>query len=223
MSGGAGQEPGRWSRGWGRSGGRRAAWRRRVLRKVAAAVSAAVAAAVVVGVVTPHPPAQRLVVVAVRTMAAGAAVTPGDVALRPYGADVVPAGALTDPGRVVGQRVAGPMGAGEIVTSARLVGPGLLAELPAGTVAVQVPTPSGGAAVLRPGRRVDGYVAGRTGPVVRDALVLAVVRDPGGAMLGGAAEGGTGVVLAVASEQAASVLVGPDPAGGPVVVSFAVR
>ncbi len=218
-----GQRPGPLSRALGAAGGRRAAWRRRVLRRSCAAALAAAAVAAAVTVLRPvsADPPTRAVVVASRPLAAGTVLAPGDLVLRSYPADLAPAGTVPDPAAVVGRSVAGPVGAEEVLTPARLVDPALLASLPEGTVALPLPASAASTVVVRPGLRVDGFLPGRAEPVVRGALVLSVQAGSADAL--GASDGSTRVVLAVTVAQAGAVFAGLDPAGGVSTITFAVH
>ncbi|GEM_PF-5015180 len=212
---------GRLSRAFGPAGGRRAAWRRRVARRWAAAGLAAAAVSGAIGLLRPAAatPPTRQVVVASHRLAAGAVLTPGDLATRSYPVDLAPGGSRDNPAALVGRSVAGPVGPGEILTDGRLVGTALLAGLPDGTVALPLAASAASTAVVRPGVRVDGFLPGRADPVVRDALVLAVDRigsDPIGS-----GQESTRVVLAVSSVQAAAVFGGMDPSGPVTGVTFA--
>ncbi len=95
------------------------------------------------------------VVVAAHDLAAAHTLAPGDVTLAAWPRNLVPARTSAAPSRLVGRRLAGPVGAGEAITVARLVGPGLTTGLPAGTVAAAVRTDAGMSDLLHPGDHVD--------------------------------------------------------------------
>lgn len=101
-----------------------------------------------------HPPSAP-VVVAAHDLGAGRTLTPGDLATAAWPRKLVPAGAAATPAGLVGRRSAGPIGRGEAITAARLVGAGLTAGLPPGIVAAAVRTDAGVAGLIHPGDRVD--------------------------------------------------------------------
>ena len=198
-------------------GGRRGAWRRRVARRL---LSAALAATAVLGCVavarTPEGGAQARVLVVVRDLPTGHQLGAADVVEQSRPTGFAPAHALGRTGSVTGQRLAGPVGAGEVLTAGRLLGPGLLAGRPAGEVAMHVAVADPGAvAMVRPGDRVD-LLSADGDAVVRDVTVLAVPRgaeDSSG--LGVTPGSGAGLVVAVASGEAGRIASAPpDVLGG---------
>jgi pilus assembly protein CpaB len=182
-------------------GSRVAGWPRRV---VAAGL---LLAAVLVGL-RPDPPlaepapagATVEVVVAGRDLAAGTELAAADLRTVSLPPAAVPAGATGRRAGLIGRRAAGAVRRGEVLTDARLVGPGLTAGLRPGEAAavpVRVAEPEA-AALVRPGDRVD--VLGV--PVLPDGAPTAgdAVEVAGGvrvlAVLGRTADG---VVLVVAA------------------------
>lgn len=168
-------------------------WPRRLL-----AASLLVAAGMV-AVVTPRhapgpaPPAASVAVLAAaHDLPAGSLLDPDDVRLVRLPPDTVPAHALTPGTRTSGDRVAGPVRRGEILTDVRLADAGIAARL-AGTGQVAVPVrldDPATALLLRPGSHVDVLAApsradltgasgdGRPASVVAsDLTVLAVPSD----------------------------------------------
>lgn len=106
------------------------------------------------------------VLVAARDLAPGVALGPADVAVRTVPPELVPMGALEEPGSVTGRQVVGGVRAGETITDVRLLGP--LAAVAAIGVpdAAGVPVrlaDAGVAALLTPGTRVDLVAAGTAG------------------------------------------------------------
>lgn len=100
---------------------------------------------------------RREVVVAVRDLSPGITVTADDVVLRRRPAAMLPDGAITAIGVVVGATLAGPSRRGEVLTDTRILGP-RLTGLSAGPDARTVPLHLTDAAVLemiRPGDVVD--------------------------------------------------------------------
>jgi pilus assembly protein CpaB len=179
----------------------------------------AVAGAVAVGltVVAPDPPTGALVVAAAREVPAGAALQATDLRLVERPARDLPASSVGDLASLVGRVLAAPLTGGELVTTSRLVGPGLLTGRPPGDVAAPVRLADAQAAeLLAPGSRVDVLVAvedaasART--VARGATVLARPSASGGGGLldaGAAAGADTGagglVLLAVGASTAADL------------------
>lgn len=185
--------------------GRRGAWRRSVARR---ALSAVLAGTAVIGTVavarTPPAGAPLPVAVAARDLPAGHPLAPGDVQEVSRPAALVPRHAAGRAADVVGRVLAGPVSAGEAMTDARLVGPGLLRGQPAGQVAAHVMAGDPGAvAMVRAGDRVD-VLSTRGERLAESVVVLAVDAAAGG----GSAWGGVGqdqprgVVLSVAPDVA---------------------
>jgi Flp pilus assembly protein CpaB len=83
-------------------------------------------------------PRSAAVVVAARELPAGHLLARRDVAVARWPPAIRPTGARADPGSVIGQRLAGPVRAREALTTTRLVGADLAAELPGGLVAASV-------------------------------------------------------------------------------------
>lgn len=179
----------------------RAIGRRRVLL---ASGLAAGAVATSLGVLAPRAEAGVPVLMAARDLAAGTALTPGDVRVVPLPGAAAPAGALRLPSEAVGRVLAAPVRRGEPLTDVRLAGAGLLGTGRDGSVAVPVRVADAAAAALvTAGDRVDVLAAVTTpgGPpsaavVASDAEVLAVPTA--------IADGGEGalVVLAATPEVA---------------------
>jgi Flp pilus assembly protein CpaB len=138
------------------------------------------------------------VLVAARDLAPGVALGPGDVVVRSLPAELVPAGALAEPGTVAGRQVVGGVRSGEALTDVRLLGP-VAAVAAAGVPdAAGVPVrlaDAGVAGLLTPGTRVDLVAAGDDGPGAVGGGGLRGAGDAGSA----AARGGTA---------------GPDGTGG---------
>jgi pilus assembly protein CpaB len=143
----------------------------------------------------------RPVVVAARSVDAGAVLRAGDVVVRSMPASFLPDGSRRATGEVVGRTVVVPLFRGSAVLAANLAPDGLeglAALLPAGARAVAVPTGSASIA-LRRGDRVDVLAtfdpppAGEdpTFPVAEAALVIDV--------------GPEAVAVAVAPEEAVRV------------------
>lgn len=127
-----------------------------VRRRLLSAVCAAVAVLATLRALAPPPEPTAQALVAVRHLAAGSVVAPGDVASEALPVAAVPDDAAEAP---VGRTLAAAVGAGEVLTDARLVGPSLLEGRP-GAVALPVRIPDADVvALLRVGDRVDLYAA----------------------------------------------------------------
>jgi Flp pilus assembly protein CpaB len=145
---------------------------------VAAAAAGAVLAAV--QELAPPEPATTPVVVAVRDLAPGHRLGADDLAVEDMPSDAAPPEGLLSRADLLGERVAGPVAAGEPVTATRVVGSGLFERLGPGLLATPVRLPDADiAGLLHAGDRVDVYAA--TGDasepavqVVRDATVVVV-------------------------------------------------
>ena len=173
-------------------------------RRVLGALLAAVAVLGIIESMAPADPPSRRVVVAAHDLDAGALLTAGDVRAVPLPPTAVPGGAASDPARVIGRVVAGPMRAGEAVTDLRLVGRSLVARYPPGTVAapVRIGDPDV-VALLRVGDRIDVFAAGRDRSSA-DVVVagVRVVALPEGT---DSSHDGALVVVAVTTQQAADL------------------
>lgn len=166
--------------------------RRRLLAGILVALAAGIA---VDAVAVPGPPGVA-VVTAAADLGAGTVLGAGDLVVVQVPADLLPDGAL-GANDARGRALATPVRRGEVVTDARLVGAGLLAGQPAGTVAVPVrPSDPAVAALLRPGDRVRVVAGADTADpqtfngggvasvLVESATVLAVTGNAAGGLLG---------------------------------------
>ncbi len=203
---------------------RRSRWRRIVLRRVAAGACLAVALWVVtsdrsVGTRTTE------VIVASRDVPAGAVVTGADVGRVARPEADVPDSALTEVDAVVGQTVTVAVSAAEVFTPSRLAGPGTLAGLPPGYVAVPVPLLVDAASgLVRAGDRIDLYAPGSRAATTRDTLVLAVLGgDPGPGSWGTGSAGATTVLVAAGEGDAAALLAARVPDAPTPGYGFALR
>jgi Flp pilus assembly protein CpaB len=125
------------------------------------------------------------VVVSSHDLPAGRVLVAADLQLARWPPALVPRGATSDERALIGHRLAGPLTRHEAVLPSRVLGPGLTAGLGADEVAVPVRVSDpAGAALLRPGERVDLIAAApgsataapqRATTVARRALVLAVL------------------------------------------------
>lgn len=164
-------------------------------RREASTALAGLAALLLVNAVTPLHSARILV--AVRDLPAGHIVAAGD--LRLASSTIVWDGALHDSASVVGRSVARGIEAGEPVTAATVLGPGLLEGRTRGRVAVAVPVDPADAALVRPGDTVD--ILSTTSRIANAAVVLSA--SSGGRMsLGSSA---ASVVIAVFPRESESL------------------
>ncbi|MFM2437779.1 MAG: hypothetical protein RLZ55_590 [Actinomycetota bacterium] len=156
---------------------------------------------------------------------AGHVLAPADVRTLSVAAEAVPKGALSAAADANGQTLAGPVSAGEPVTAARVLGPGLLTGSPPGTVALPVRLDEAAdSAFVRQGDVVDVVSAPRGAgidstaastsstarTVARAVRVLAVPGESGagGTFLGGTGAGspeGSVIIVAVDSATAATL------------------
>jgi Flp pilus assembly protein CpaB len=161
--------------------------RRRVLvhRRLLGATFAAIAVWLVVQAASAPAPATVPVWTAAHDLASGATLTRGDFRRTGYAPASVPAAAVRLLSSVVGHTLATPLGAGEPITVAHLVGTDRLVGYP-GSAAVAVRIPDADvAALLTPGQRVDLVATDPQGGrpperVVEGAAVLAVPQGGGG-------------------------------------------
>ena len=116
------------------------------------------------------------VLVATREIAAGERVDAGAIERKLWIADLLPEGAVTEQSEIVGRTAASPILKGEAISSKRFERSQDELAIPAGKVAVSVPSKPvlavGGA--VHAGMSVDVYATGdaKTMAIVRDALVL---------------------------------------------------
>ena len=125
------------------------------------------------------------VVVAVRDLPAGRSLSPADLSRVDFAQGTAPAAGTSEIDLLTGQVLAAPIGAGEPVTTGRLVGPGLADLLPTrSAVPLRLPDP-GMVALLQVGDLVDLLATdpedGRVTTVASAVPVLAVPGDPGSA------------------------------------------
>jgi pilus assembly protein CpaB len=119
-------------------------------------------------------------VVAAHELAPGATIAAGDLRVVSWPVSLRPAAAVAAKD-AVGRTLAGAVGAGEVITTFRLVGRDLSAGLPPGLIAVPVPLVDAGAlGLIRAGNHVDLLspptdAAGTAVVVAADVLVLAIL------------------------------------------------
>lgn len=164
-------------------------------------------------------PTQPLVIVS-RPVAPGAAITGADITVADFPSQFAPPQAITDVEEVVGRTAAAVLAVGMPITPGLLVGPGLTAAAPEGTVAAPVRLSDVEmATLLRPGDRVDLLHAGsgEARVVARRAVVLSPVTEANDGGLLGLKSGG-GLVLVAVSEAEATAIAGAGAFGAVSVV-----
>jgi pilus assembly protein CpaB len=115
-------------------------------------------------------------VVANRALEAGDVVTESDVSVRDWVSDLAPSGALTSLDDVVGRQVSVPVAEGAPLTELNFRDESVLAEVPAGHVAVSVPVTEklGISRGVTRGARLSAYAVSDEGPrlIASDIEVL---------------------------------------------------
>lgn len=178
---------------------RRAVRRRRRILAVLATL-----AAVLTGLTALAPPRPETITVltAARTLPSGHTVTADDLASAPLPPAAVPDGAVRDPTSLVGQTLAGPVPAGQVLTPSAL-----LRHRTDGVATVVAPLPLADervAGLLEPGDRIDVLSAdGQTG---RTTVVARAVTVVTGAITDESAVGTGGLVLVEVSPPTATAL-----------------
>ncbi len=175
-------------------------------RRPLAALAAAAAVYSTVSALSPAPPPTVAVLAAARDLPGGTTPAASDLRTVRLPSAVVPDGALR-PGAAAASRVlAGPVRAGEPLTDARFVAPGLVRRAGAGAVAYAIRVDDADAvALVRPGDTVDVLAASATarraaGTVASGVTVLALPAPARDASTRGAL-----VVLAVRPQVAAEL------------------
>ena len=196
--------------------GRRPAWNRTRVRRVISAGLVAAAAWLALSAFLPKTPPRGIPIVVVsRDLMPGHVLTRNDLAVADWPRDLGPAGAVPDPGALVGKALGAGMSRGEAVTAARVRGPGLLTGARSGLVASHIRlADSAMAAMAAPGDHVD-LISSAGQVVASDVVVLAV--DAGSEGSSGwsarsASAPPSGVVVAVESSDAER-LATSDPSG----------
>jgi pilus assembly protein CpaB len=177
-------------------------------RRPLAALTAA--GAVLAALQATSPPAPETVAVwtARRDLPGGTVLSESDLASVRFSPKTVPADVVEDPDDVVGLTLAAPMSRGEVVTSLRTLGRGLLHGYPGRTAVPLRITDASVVDLLRVGDRVSLVVAdpdGRSAPrtLVEDVPVVAIPRAEDG--IGASGTPGRLVVAAVPDASASEV------------------
>lgn len=179
-----------------RSIGRAISWHRRKLAVVAAI------AAVLTGVnaASPSPPPTTSVVTASSALAGGTRLTAEALTVTEFPDDVVPGQAITDPADLIGLTLAGPVTAGQVLTSVSAVSSRLAtdSEMVVAPLRVDDPELIG---LLQIGDRLDVLAAesqGGTAHVIADRVrVVTIPRTAGSSGIGGTTSEGPGSLLLV--------------------------
>ncbi len=146
-------------------------------RRLLAAALTAVAVLGVLRALAPSEPDTVEVLVAARDLPSGTLLDDGDLVAHDYPQDLAPPDVATT---ALGRVLAAPLGRGEVLTDARLVGPGLALAEPGQTILpVRLPD-AGMATLLQPGDEVDLVATdpgtGASSIVAREVTVLATPR-----------------------------------------------
>jgi Flp pilus assembly protein CpaB len=155
------------------------------------------------------------VVVVARDLMAGHVLTAGDLAVADWPEDLSPAGAVADPGALVGRALGAGMSRGEPLTPPRVRGPGLLTGVDDRFVAAHVRLADPAmAAMAAAGDHVD-LISPAGKLVAADVVVLAVdsVSAGGGAWSTTPDSGAPGGVIVAVADDAAVRLATVDPSG----------
>ena len=187
-------------------------------RRLLAALAAAIA--VLAGLTAVRGDADAVpVLIAARVIPAGSVIADADVRVAHWPADLVPDGALRDPGEAIGKTVVAAIPARDAVAASDFLEGGSLAG--AGMVAMPVRFGSGvPTELLRVGDHVDLIGAGSDGGntvLVNAARIVAMPAGSGGGLLGG--DGSGAVLVEVTPAQAAALAT----AAGVGSLSFALR
>lgn len=173
-------------------------------RRLLAAALTAVAVLGVLRVLAPPEPDTVEVLVAARDLPSGTRLDESDVVEHDYPQDLTPPDAATT---ALGRVLAAPLGRGEVLTDARVVGPGLALAEPGQTILpVRLPD-AGMATLLQPGDEVDLVATdpgtGASSIVAREVIVLATPRGVPDGPAGGA--GGALVVVGTSATEAIDI------------------
>ena len=144
-------------------------------RRLLASLAAAAAVYFSLTALSPGPPGMTTILAAAHDLPGGAPVTSDDLVSTALPKQAVPAGTFRTRTPLEGRILAGPVRAGEPLTDARLVAPGLVRQLPVDTVAYPVRIDDADVvSLLRTGDHVDLVAAGSatSTTVARSAPVI---------------------------------------------------
>ncbi len=192
-------------------------------RRLIAAVLLCAAAGTCVEALLPPDEPRTEVVSAAADLPAGTVLTRADLDLLALPAAAVPPGAVRHAAALTGQRLAGPLRRGDVLTDTRLVGPGLLTGTAPGTVAVPLrPADPSTAGLVTAGQRVDvvvstgnGYETAAQSTVLARGLTVLFTSPADDSASGwpGSAGSSAGLVVVAASPSDAAALAGSSSAG----------
>jgi len=168
----------------------------------------------------PPPEPVSPVVVAARSVPAGAVLRSIDLRVDHVPRSTAQPGSLTTIADAVGRRVGAGLARGESLTASRLVPRGTLDGLPAGRVALHVVSADPAAVdLLTPGLAARVYPSAGGPALAVGATVLAADPVTGGGPMSLTDAPPRGVVLSLSADEADAVLAGHGSLEGPVTVT----
>ncbi len=178
-------------------------------RRLLAAAALCAAAGITVEAFLPHEPELVQVVAATTDLPVGSVLAPGQLSLVSVPKESAPRQAFGEPDLLAGQQLATPVFAGDIISKNFLVGAGLLAGMPAGTVAVPLrPADASTVQLLSAGQHVDVVLSTGNGFEV-DAKNTVLARNV--AVLWTSQEATSGPFATAGGEADALVVVAAGP------------
>lgn len=191
-------------------------------RRLLAAAALCAAAGVAVEALLPHEPTTVEVVAASADLPVGTVLTADQLALIRVPEAAVPEHSFASPELVAGQQLATPLYAGDVLAQNFLVGSGLLAGSPKGTVAVPLrPADASTVQLLSAGQRVDvvlsignGFeVSAKNTVLARGLPVLWTSKEPGAGPFAPPSGSEDGLVVVAANPDEAAALAGASSTG----------
>ncbi|WP_316670082.1 SAF domain-containing protein [uncultured Propionibacterium sp.] len=187
--------------GWFSSLLRAVRWHRRGLAVIAAACALVLALAAL----SPRPAPTRTVVVSARDLAAGVVVGADDVTTAELPAEAVPAAALTDPARVIGQVLAVPRPGGTTLIGEDIVGSALVSAADGLSLVPFRISDEGIAAILQVGDLISVVALspeGQTVPIVDRVRIAALPAPAASGAFNSSGAGGALIIAAAEADQA---------------------
>ncbi len=146
------------------------------------------AAGITVQQLTPAPADTVIALAAARDLPAGKVLDAGDVAVLNIPQELLPGGGLNSPAAIEGKQLAIALRQGQLLSDSQLLGPGLLAGKPPGSVAVPLRmADSASVQLLSPGQLVDvvlssgnGFDQAATSEVLAEAVPVLWTSAQGG-------------------------------------------
>jgi pilus assembly protein CpaB len=147
-------------------------------RRLTVALLLCIAAGITVEQLTPAPDDTVGALAATRDLPAGETLDPADLAVLDIPRGLLPGGSFSDSASLQGKQLAIPLRQGQLISDSQLLGPGLLAGHPPGSVAVplRIADPSS-AQLVSPGQLINVVLAGGNGfeqPGTSEVLAAAV-------------------------------------------------